>query len=235
MEAFPLPATVSLLDGAAAVVNPMTVVSFLEIAANDRHTALVNTAGNSALGRMLIRAGKVRGIRVLSVVRGEANALALRNELGHPAELIVRSDTASYREDLATAAASLDIKLAFDAIGGSSAGVLLDALPADSDIYAYGELSGSYPPLKLMEAGGGPVRKFHLADFLDAGGLPRVVSAVLAVRSMLRDELKTTYSRELDFAASNGQLVLDAVQVYAEHQTGGKLVLKIGGEVAYTS
>lgn len=68
----PLPDGATFEDGAGMFVNPLTVISMLNIARAAGSRAIVHTAGGSALGKMLIKAGKRWGIAIIPVVRSAA-------------------------------------------------------------------------------------------------------------------------------------------------------------------
>lgn len=226
MKVVPLPDNVDFKSGSAAIVNPLTVVGFLEIAQNGGHHTLVHTAANSALGMMLLRACNSLGLTVIGVVRGEKNEKILVEDFGHPAELVVRSDVPDFENNLKQIIDKKGATVAFDAIGGSMSGKIYNAMPAQSETYVYGLLSGEEPDHALFDNVNKPHRfdKFHLKAWLDEGGLPRVLSVISRGRSMLHDELKTEFSEVLEFE----EKVLERIYEYNRHQKGGKLVMKIG-------
>lgn len=45
-------------QGATLIVNPLTALAFFDIVKRGSHTAIVNNAAASALGRMIIRLGR---------------------------------------------------------------------------------------------------------------------------------------------------------------------------------
>lgn len=59
-------------DGCGHFVNPWTVVQIVTYAKAHGAPAIVNTGGASALGQMLVRLCQQEGVKLLSVVRTEA-------------------------------------------------------------------------------------------------------------------------------------------------------------------
>src|SRR5437588_1748416 len=76
-----LPDDVSIAEGAALFVNPLTALSMVETMRAEGHNALVHTAAASNLGRMLVRICAADGIGLVNIVRRPEQAHVLR-ELG---------------------------------------------------------------------------------------------------------------------------------------------------------
>lgn len=223
---FPLVSGVSALQGSAAFVNPLTVVSFLETANEDGHSALVHTAASSALGLQLLRAAPKYNVTVVCVVRGEKNALALTGAAGHPAALVVRSDLPGFPAALRKAVQATGASLAFDAVGGELTRTVYDAMPAKSQTWVYGMLSGEEPDAKLAEHKGDAHQYagfFMVTDWIEGGAL-RLPKALYALSTMLPNELSTEFEKVLDLTDPS---TLDALRAYFKHQKGGKMAIKL--------
>ncbi len=89
----PLGKNVSLEQGATLIVNPLTALAFFDIARRGGHTAIVNTAAASALGRMVIRLGRRAGVKVINIVRRREQVELLR-ELG--ADVVLDNSDAAF-------------------------------------------------------------------------------------------------------------------------------------------
>ena len=59
-------------------MNPLTALSFFEIAEGLNRRSMLHTAAASALGRMVLKLGLKTGIDVICVVRRDAQAAELR-------------------------------------------------------------------------------------------------------------------------------------------------------------
>ena len=114
-DCLPLPDAVSARAGAAAFVNPLTALGFVECLHAEGHKALVHTAAASNLGQMLLRICQADGIPLVNVVRKPEQAALLR-DLG--ADYVVDSSAEGFRADLLAAITATGATMAFDAIGG---------------------------------------------------------------------------------------------------------------------
>src|SRR5574340_603753 len=79
MSCFPLPKNLSLEQGAALIVNPVTALAFFDMARRGKHAALVSNSAASSLGRMILRLGQTRHIPVIHLVRRRAQVDLLRS------------------------------------------------------------------------------------------------------------------------------------------------------------
>jgi len=111
----PLKGKVSLEQGATLLINPLSALAIFEIAKHGRHRAIVSTAAASALGGMILRLGKRRGIPIIHIVRREAPADLVRERAG---EYVLNSSDENFVEQLRTTARKLQATLLLDAIGG---------------------------------------------------------------------------------------------------------------------
>ena len=125
----PLPDDVTFEEGCALFVNPLTVEAFIQLAKSAGVSTVVHTAGGSALGKMLIRAGKRLGVGVIPVIRSAANAAELR-ALGAVDVIVNGGDAAAgWKDRLRKACADSGARIAFDAVGGALTGDILACLP----------------------------------------------------------------------------------------------------------
>lgn len=137
----PLPSGFSDEQGAVRIVNPYTAWAHLQIARQAGARTIVVTAAAGALGQMVNRLAQQRGVRVLNVVRREAQAETLRR-LG--AKHILNSETPDFDDQLRDACQRLDARLAFDAVAGSMTARLLAALAPQGRVVVYGALAEFY-------------------------------------------------------------------------------------------
>lgn len=110
-----LPDGASALDGAAAFVNPLTALGFVETLRAVGGKGIVHTAAASNLGQMLVRLCAADGVALVNVVRKPEQA-ALLKDLG--AAHVVDSSSPTFREDLRQAIEATGADTVFDAIGG---------------------------------------------------------------------------------------------------------------------
>lgn len=142
----PLPKTIDDEQGAMRIVNPYTAWAHLAIAREAGARTIVVTAAASALGQMVNRLAQRRGVRVINVVRREAQAETLR-ALG--ATHILNSEAPDFDDQLRKLCAQLGARLAFDAVAGSMTARLLHALSAPARVVVYGVLADEPTSLDL--------------------------------------------------------------------------------------
>lgn len=135
----PLPESVSDEQGAMRIVNPFTAWAHLTIARQASARAIVQTAAASALGRMVIRLARLRGVQVINIVRRDEQVETLR-ALG--AKHILNSEAADFDRQLHDLCSQLGARLAFDAVAGAMTARLLSALPPEGRVVVYGGLAG---------------------------------------------------------------------------------------------
>ncbi|WP_179562473.1 zinc-binding dehydrogenase [Sphingomonas sp. R3G8C] len=110
-----LPEGTSARDGAAAFVNPLTAVGFVETLRSVGGKGIIHTAAASNLGQMLVRLCAAEGIPLVNVVRKAEQADLLK---GIGAAHVVDSASPTFREDLRQALETTGADTVFDAIGG---------------------------------------------------------------------------------------------------------------------
>eukprot|EP00924_Labyrinthula_sp_SR-Ha-C_P012850 snap_masked-scaffold_12-processed-gene-0.46-mRNA-1 protein AED:1.00 eAED:1.00 QI:0/-1/0/0/-1/1/1/0/383 len=113
---------VNVRHAAAALVNPLTVVSFLEQAKADGHSAMVHTAAASNLGKMLVKYCKMENFPLVCVVRKDAQVKELK-DLG--AEYVLNSRGPGFKKELFESLLKTRATCCFDAIAGGTLGGLI--------------------------------------------------------------------------------------------------------------
>lgn len=119
-------------------VNPLTAYAFVQIAKKKKQKAILNTPGAGALGQMLSDMCRENGIELVNIVRKQTQ-VDLLTQMGH--KHVLNSDSPTFDKDLKTTLRDLDVKLAFDGIGGDLTDRILTALPKGGEIQLYGRLS----------------------------------------------------------------------------------------------
>lgn len=137
----PLPSDFSDEQGAVRIVNPYTAWAHLQIARQAGAHAIIETAAAGALGQMVNQLAQRRGVRVLNIVRREAQAETLR---GLGAKHILNSEAPDFDDQLREQCQRLGVRLAFDAVAGSMTARLLAALPPHGRVVVFGALAEFY-------------------------------------------------------------------------------------------
>ena len=125
-SALPLPDGAAAPTGAAALINPLTVLSVIETMREEGHGALVHTAAASSLGQMLNRVCLQDDIPLVNIVRRPEQASLLTSQ---GASFVCDSSSETFARNLDAAVAATGATLAFDAVsGGPLAGQVLSAM-----------------------------------------------------------------------------------------------------------
>ncbi len=215
----PLRHNVSLEQGATLIVNPMTAMAFLDMAKRGGHEAIVNNAAASALGRMIVRLGRTRGVGVISVVRRPEQAQLLR---GLGAEHVLDSSDRRFALELRELAERLKATLLFDAVGGTETQTLIEAAPPSSTIVVYAALSGERSAFDARTLAGQDkkIAGFYLGNWMAQAGVVRTLRNARRVQRLVHDELQTTIQAR--FPLSDAQA---AAAAYRANMTAGKVLL----------
>ena len=201
------------------------------------HTALVQTAAASNLGRMLVRICQEDGIPLVNVVRRQEQA-ELLTEMG--ADHVCNSSAPDFPEQLRAAIAATGASIAFDAIGGGAMpGLLLEAM---EDVAA--AQMGLLQPLRLAQPQVGlhlrpsrplsdgarqcalwiAVGRAPLGAAADdgAGGAQRAAEMQQRVLAGLRSTFASHYTREISLAQA---LDPETMRAYTRMATGEKFLI----------
>lgn len=234
-ELVPLPAGVTAEQGAAAFVNPMTALCFLETMRAEGHSAIVHTAAASNLGQMLVKLCAKDGVPLVNIVRSPAQAKLLR-DLG--AELVIDSTSEDFRGQLTAAVRQTRATLAFDAIGGGTMGSqILHAMevalvegkpynrygsPTFKQVYIYGTLDPS--PTVLNRTYG---FAWGCSTWLVTYALQKLgAETAMRVRTRIMAELTTTFASKYTATISLREAIQpDVIVRYAKKATGEKYLI----------
>ena len=116
-DALLLPGGTAPGRGAAALINPLTLLTMIETMREEGHSALVHTAAASSLGQILNRVCLKDGIPLVNIVR-RPEQVALLTSQGAP--VVCDTGAPSFTRDLDDAVAATGATLAFDALSGGS-------------------------------------------------------------------------------------------------------------------
>jgi NADPH:quinone reductase len=215
----PLPEGISDEQGSMLLVNPMTAVAFFDMAKSGRHRAIVNTAAASSLGRMIEILGKKNRIPVIHIVRNLKQKATLIN-LG--AEHVLISSDKNFSKELHSLSRSLQATLVFDAVGGNLTRQILLAVPSESTMVIYGNLSAEQPEIdhRSLVSDNKKVIGFYLANSLKKTGPVATIRNIIRVRQLLKNEL--TIPVQGRFSLEEAQEALDS---YLGNMSAGKVLL----------
>ncbi len=217
----PLSRKLSDDDAMNLLSNATTAIALLSDLRRGGHRTVVVTAAASEVGRMLLSAAPRFGIRIVAVVRSDAQVDAV-HRLGAADVVDLRDPDADAA--LRAAAQAHQVRTAIDSIAGPMIERLMMALPDRSTIRVLGQLSGEKAGLDAMSqlVGRGHVLYgFNITTwFADQSPIRRLRAASQAQRLLL-DGYRTTVHR--------GLTLDDAAADLASHlatTTAGKTVIR---------
>ena len=135
----PAPAGVDPEQAAMLKANPATAEAMLGLVGLEPGDWVAQNAANSAVGRLVIRFAKEKGLKTANVVRREELVGILKAD---GADAVIVDDGGDVAAAIAAHGAP---KLAFDAVGGAATGVLAAAMAKGGTVVNYGLLSGEDP------------------------------------------------------------------------------------------
>lgn len=235
-----LPEGLSAREGAAACINPLTVLSMIETMRRQGHEAIVHTAAASNVGQMLNRVCLEDGVGLVNIVRDPRAAKLLR-EAG--AKYVLDSANPDFQHHLIEALGATGATIAFDAIGG---GPLLSQILAAMEtvnlrqssafsrygssklkqVYVYGLLD---PGPKVIQGNIGTA--WSVAGWLMSWSLQNFgAETVTRMRKRVTDGLKTTFATHYGTEIRLPEMLdPELVKRYARTGTGEKFLVKMGG------
>jgi NADPH:quinone reductase-like Zn-dependent oxidoreductase len=220
----PLSKKISMEQGSMMFVNPMTAIAFFEVYKSTSNPSnklrgIINTAAASALGRMIIRLGKQKGIPVISVVHRHEQVEILKSE---GAEFIVNSSDPDFELKLKELAHNLNATVLFDAVGGKLPQQLLSAAPKGSKLFIYGRLSADACEILPGEMifTGNQIQGFWLTNWLHEKGMIKTLLTIREVQSLIKHELGTNIHQQFP-----PEKILESINTYKKNMSKGKVLI----------
>jgi len=127
-------------QAAMLIVNPLTALSFIDIAKANKHKAIVNNAAAGALGKMINRLAQNSGLACINIVRNSQQVEMMKSE---GANYILNNTDTDFSSNYQKISNKLSATLVLDPIGGPQAGELLKLAPKESILMLYANLSES--------------------------------------------------------------------------------------------
>jgi NADPH2:quinone reductase len=238
-DCLPLPAGASAREGAAACINPLTVLSMIETMRREGHQAIVHTAAGSNVGQMLNRVCLEDDIGLVNIVR-DSRAAELLQKAG--AKHVLDSANPDFQHHLIEALGATSATIAFDAIGG---GPLLSQIlaametvnlrqPSAFSRYGSSKLKQAYvyglldPSPKVIQGNIGTA--WSVAGWLMSWSLQKFgVETVTRMRKRVTDGLKTTFATHYGAEIRLPEMLDPELgKGYAKTGTGEKFLVKMG-------
>lgn len=219
-KCFPLSSKVSDEQGSMSLVNPMTALSFFEIAREQNHKAIIINAAASALGRIVELLGEKNGIAVINIVR---NHKQLENLKSLGAAYVLDSSDPLFIENLGILSHRLRATVLFDTVCSRQLGQMIDVLPQNSSVIIYGNLSREelimINPRRLID-NNIKISGFFLGRRAKENGIFKNILNLRKVNSLMISGL--TIKIRDRFPLSRAQ---EAVDTYLTNMSEGKVIL----------
>lgn len=211
------------MDQAACfTVNPFTAYGMFQIALLRDSKAIIQNASGGQVASIIRMMAAERNIRVIDIVRKQDNADKL---LADGAEHVLVDSDDNFYDQLKELAHKLDATVAYDAVGGSLAGMMYNAMPADSELVVYGGLSNKpISDIDVMEVifKNKIISGFNLMDWkaeLENDEFDRI-------SEKLQDKfISGAYSTKIKGVCSLDDIVT-GLRGYISDMSAGKLLLK---------
>ena len=215
----PLFKRISLEQGAALTINPITACALVEIARNGGRTAFVQTAAASTLGLMIARMAQRYQLTGIYIVRRPEQVQKLRS-LG--CEHVFDSNDMLFQKRLLEACNEFKASIAFDAVGGELTRRLASAMPPKSRIVVYGALADE--PCQINSADllfqDKKLEGFWLSRWIKGKGMLQKLLLSSRVQKLLSNELQTRIQARFPLEDT-----LPALELYKKQPTEGKVLL----------
>lgn len=209
-------------QGATTIVNPLTAWALMNIARRTGARAVVQTAAASALGQMIESLGRRFSIPVINIVRRDEQVELLKSK---GAQHVLNSNAEDFDGRLVELCRELKATVGFDAVAGDLTGRVLSAMTADARVIVYGALSGAgctIDPRSLI-FDNKRVEGFWLSKWLRSQSTMKMLRMTRQVQRLLANDLKTEIRARLTLEEAPA-----GIQEYAEHMTGGKVLIVPG-------
>jgi len=220
--AFPMLPDTTFEEAASHWVNPASVYAMIEEEVkNGGHKALIHTAGSSALGKMLIRFAKEKGIKTINLVRREE---AVKELLDLGADYVLNTTNADFEDQLKKISHEISATIAFDALAGDTTTKVLKVMPVESHVLVYGALESGV--LNGITVGncifeGKVLRGFWLTKLAKKWNAAKLQE----VGSIIQKSIKTTFKSDVA-KVFKFEEVDQALEYYAKNASKGKVLLK---------
>jgi len=185
------------------------------------HKAAIHTVGSSALGRMLIRYFKEKGIKTINIVRRDDYTQELKDE---GADYVLNSTAPDFETQLKEIAEKEQATIAFDAIAGDFTNKVLTALQPGATCYIYGGLGGrAVNSISIMELfKGKKITAFSLTPYIEELAKTGKIGEFF---NEIHTRLDTTFKSNVQKVFKLDEIV-EAEAYYQGNSSKGKILLQ---------
>ena len=211
---------ISQEQAAAGIVNPMTVAIMLNKIQQGKHTAVVQNASASSLGKMLILACAMKKIPLVNIVRRDEQVEILKQE---GAEHILNSSSTEFIKNLTSVCKKLNVTIGFDAIAGEATNTMLRCIRAPGIVYNYGALSlePCYANSLVLLGEQKQLEGLWLTRWLKQTDYSIKQQVNREIQSIMKQGLSTHFAKEFSL-----DRIKEAIEEYNANKTSGKILLR---------
>jgi NADPH:quinone reductase-like Zn-dependent oxidoreductase len=209
-------------QAAALCVNPFTAYALVKRAKERQAHAIIQNSASGQVGIFIRRLAAREGIKVINLVRKEEHIEALRKE-GESHVLSINDPEFSAK--LHHVAKEVNATVAFDAVGGDTSGLILNAMPPGSGLIIYGGLSGK--PAGMFDAleiifQGKTIEGFNLGDWKKLQGENIFIQVSHELQDLIISGVIHT-SIQAEFPLEDVQ---QALEQYIRNMSSGKILFR---------
>ena len=206
-------------QAAMLIVNPLTALSFIDIAKANKHKAIVNNAAAGALGKMINRLAQNSGLPCINIVRNSQQVEILKSE---GANYILNNTDTDFSSNFQEISNKLSATLVLDPIGGPQAGELLKLAPKESILMLYANLSESQISIdsRILVQEDKQIQGFYLANYNSKKNLLKALADTKRVQKLIGNELKTNIQKKFPIENIN-----EALELYKKQMSIGKVLI----------
>lgn len=223
----PVPHQLTNEQAAAYFINPATALLMTHwVFELPRDAWLIQSAANSAVGRMIIRLGKHFGFRTLNVVRREEAVSDLLN-LGGDAVLVATETTTphEFSEQVSLHCNGNLPRFAVDPVGGHTGGLLFASLGQGGQMLSYASLADAPIPIhpRMLITHDRHLKSFWLGRAVESLSL---LKKVKLIRELGRLHEQGLFQVE-NFEVYPLQNITAALEAASRNQGGKKVLLRM--------
>ena len=217
----PLNKSLRLEQGAMSIINPLTASAFIAIAKEGGHGSIAMTAAASSLGQKVNRLGRNEGIKIVNIVRRNAQVELLKAQ---GADIVLNSTDERFEQQLYDACHQTNTRLAFDAVAGPLTNQLLKAMPQNSKVTVFSALSReavqASPGLLIFE--NKRIDNFWLGPWMSQQNFMKIMLLWKRTQKQIPNHLKSDIREIYPL-----HQVKEAIRDYTSQMTGGKILLRM--------
>lgn len=222
-QALPVKSGINDEQAAVSFVNPVTAYAMIHEVLKCRSGDMVlQSAGNSEVGKMIIRMGKRFGFQTINLIRNKAQAEHLR-AIG--ANHVIDISSENLRERVFQITKGRGVPFALDPIAGSLASEMVLCLGLNGKLLVYGTLSSEllhFSSRDLMTPLSS-VQGFFLTNWMMQHGLLKKFSIMRKVASLVKSgELQSQIYKTFPL-----EYFREAMHEVRQSNNRGKILLKI--------